>query len=265
MPTKKAKVSVIIPVRDRPELAKIAIESVENQTGDIYIKLIIVDDSELGLQKHFKNQTVIRNKGKHHPSVARNLGLRHVMGDYVSFLDADDFYQPNFLSESIKYIKNNPKSSSSVVLSNKIFSDNISITSKTKILFMNLVKDLLLVIIQWTKNGLGPQWSYLLQLSHQVYKREFIAGIFFDETKPFCEDWYFSSKVMSKGKCAIILKHLANYRYSRSSNTFIDPKRIAVKSKTYQNFYNYLCKSYMSFLSKSIFRLYFGTMLIKNV
>jgi len=183
----------------------------------------------------------------------------------TNLLRLSDFYHPNFLQESIKKIKSNTGLSSSVVLSNKIYSADISIASKVRMSFLNMLKDVLLLIFFIKSGSLTSEWSYLLQLSHQVYKKKLLDGILFDESKPFCEDWYFASKVMSKGRCSIIYKHLTNHRYSTSSNTFVDPERIKIKSKTYRDFYNYMKNSHSSLFSRLVFNIYFGTQLIKNV
>lgn len=98
-------ISVIIPVYNCRKFVSEAIMSVINQPYH-NIEIICIDDgstddSLLILQKLKKQYDFIQivtqtNSGV---SVARNKGIELVNGEYIAFLDADDLWVPNFLTE----------------------------------------------------------------------------------------------------------------------------------------------------------------------
>ena len=96
-------VSVIMPVFNAEKFLPRSIESVIHQTYRT-IELILVNDgssdsSEAICQKYGREDGRIKvvsqkNKG---PAAARNTGVRQATGDFVFFLDADDFIHENAL------------------------------------------------------------------------------------------------------------------------------------------------------------------------
>jgi glycosyltransferase involved in cell wall biosynthesis len=103
------KVSVIIPTYNRRMLVKRAIESVLDQSVEPY-EIIVVDDGSTDDTKKeiIKYGSKIRyiyqeNSGK--PGAARNLGLKHVKGNWIAFLDSDDIWRPDKLKLQTKLIK----------------------------------------------------------------------------------------------------------------------------------------------------------------
>lgn len=102
------KVSVIIPTYHRAECVCRAIDSVLAQTLKD-IEIIVVDDNgintESGKQtadmmkryKDTKNIIYLRHDVNKNGAAARNTGIRHATGEYISFLDDDDIYLPERL------------------------------------------------------------------------------------------------------------------------------------------------------------------------
>ncbi|WP_205474246.1 glycosyltransferase [Nocardioides sp. SYSU D00038] len=96
-------VSVVMPVRNRPDVVRAAIDSVRAQTLDRW-ELVVVDD---GSTDH--TLEVLRGLAEEEPRLtvvaqpwggvcaARNTGLEHARGDYVAFLDSDNTWRPDFL------------------------------------------------------------------------------------------------------------------------------------------------------------------------
>jgi glycosyltransferase involved in cell wall biosynthesis/predicted O-methyltransferase YrrM len=112
---KQGQISVIIPAYNSDKTIIQAIESVFNQTFKA-LEVIVVDDGstdniknlllpyiEKGVIKYFFKE----NGG---PSSARNLGIQKVEGEFVAFLDADDYWHPEKLSKQIDILNKNPKS-----------------------------------------------------------------------------------------------------------------------------------------------------------
>jgi len=97
------KVSVIIPVYNTGEYLNQCLDSLLNQTLQ-NIEIICVDDgstdNSLEILRRYcekdrrMNIISVENKGA---GAARNIGLEKATGEYLSFLDADDFFEKNML------------------------------------------------------------------------------------------------------------------------------------------------------------------------
>lgn len=102
-----AKVSVIIPVYNAECYLRQCLDSVVGQTlRDI--EIICIDDgstdSSVRIIKEYASRDdrlrLIRQKNRG-AGAARNQGLREASGDYLSFLDADDFFEPAMLEKVV--------------------------------------------------------------------------------------------------------------------------------------------------------------------
>lgn len=97
-------VSVIIPTYNRAELVVQAIQSVRAQTWE-QVQIIVVDDGStddtIAALAQFSEILLLTQK-RGGQAKARNHGLSHARGEYVSTLDSDDFWQPTFLERSIE-------------------------------------------------------------------------------------------------------------------------------------------------------------------
>ena len=99
----EALVSVIIPVHNVSPYLREALDSVIYQTYK-NLEILVIDDgstdgSGIICDKYLSDPRVIvihqDNRGL---SGARNTGLDHATGDYISFLDSDDVYHPNMIN-----------------------------------------------------------------------------------------------------------------------------------------------------------------------
>ena len=103
--------SIIIPTYNRANLISKAIQSVIDQTYGNW-ELIIVDDGSIDnteeVVRSFKEPRIKYFKKKHEErSIARNFGTEKANGTYLSFLDDDDYYLPEFLEEFNNSIESN--------------------------------------------------------------------------------------------------------------------------------------------------------------
>ena len=108
------KVSVIIPAYNRSNYILEAIQSVLEQKY-ASIEIIIVDDGSTDDTKDkvlpFVGKEWIRyiyqkNKGR---SAARNKGLVAAKGDYITFLDSDDIFEPGKIEIQVDYLRRHPE------------------------------------------------------------------------------------------------------------------------------------------------------------
>ena len=106
-------VSVVMPTYKRSEMLSRAIDSVLSQTYT-NIELLLVNDNEPDddYTRELQRRVVIYNsdsrfklilQDKHvNGAVARNVGIRRAQGEYVAFLDDDDWWEPNKIEEQVK-------------------------------------------------------------------------------------------------------------------------------------------------------------------
>lgn len=103
-------ISVIIPYHNRFEKLQRCLHSVLNQSFSNFEVLIVDDASEnpLLLDDHPKVR-IFRNTENRGPGFSRNVGLSHAQGNFIAFLDSDDYWHPDFLKISYKTFLEHPK------------------------------------------------------------------------------------------------------------------------------------------------------------
>jgi glycosyltransferase involved in cell wall biosynthesis len=100
-------VSIIIPYFNRPKKIIRCLESVLSQSFQDFEILIIDDYSKLALDLNIDDSRikVYRNNKNLGPGLSRNVGLDNAKGEYVAFLDSDDYWHTEFLCETTKVLK----------------------------------------------------------------------------------------------------------------------------------------------------------------
>ena len=188
------KISVIIPVYNSSTYLRKCLDSVVNQTlKDIEIIIIndgSTDDSKNIIEEYtgkYKNIIFIdqENKGI---GKTRNIGIKRATGEYITFVDSDDYIKENMLEEYYKYAR---KHNFDLVIGSYIKKIN-----NKEIIFEN----------NKFKTGnvkTTPQILYLIEYGPwaKLYKRELLTNnnIYFDEKRKY-EDMPFVSKTLLKSK-----------------------------------------------------------------
>ncbi len=106
--------SVVIPVYNREDLIGKVIQCVLNQTFKS-CEVVVVDNFSSDntvlkvkeLQKQYSNIKLICNPENLERCISRNLGIQHSQGEYICFLDSDDFWLDNHLQEMVDFISIN--------------------------------------------------------------------------------------------------------------------------------------------------------------
>ncbi|WP_096603790.1 glycosyltransferase [Calothrix sp. NIES-2100] len=106
------KVSIIIPVYKAEKYVAATVQAALNQTYKNLEILIIDDESpdksiEICQQFTDSRIRIIRQKNRGLPG-ARNTGIRHAQGDYLTFLDADDIWLPEKVEKHVNHLENSP-------------------------------------------------------------------------------------------------------------------------------------------------------------
>lgn len=103
-------ISVIIPTYNREETLSKAINSVLQQTYKNW-ELIIIDDASTDhtdrLIKQYNDTRIkyFRNKDNQGANYCRNLGAKYARGEFLAFLDSDNYWVPQKLEKEVMEIK----------------------------------------------------------------------------------------------------------------------------------------------------------------
>ena len=108
---KKTQVSVIIPVFNGSLLIGRCLDSIFNQEGPFKLEVIVIDDgstdNSLDLIRSYSKPIILLTQFNQGPASARNKGIEVAVGKYLAFLDADDYWLPDFLKETVNFLENN--------------------------------------------------------------------------------------------------------------------------------------------------------------
>ena len=221
--------SIVVPVYNVEKYVRRCILSIINQNDNYFkdIELIIVNDGTedqsvekiLDLVNSYDNITLVNqeNKGL---SEARNAGLALAKGDYIWFVDSDDWIEPNSLKKIYPYLDG---VNDVVVLGAQKVSDS-SVESAN--VFFNKVKKMSGVDAYFY----GIAQTHTAQFS--VYRKSFLEknNLYF-MSGIYHEDEEFCPKVSYLSKCIAYLPYTIYNLYvaigdgRQSITTVLKPKR----------------------------------------
>jgi glycosyltransferase involved in cell wall biosynthesis len=202
-------VTVIIPVYNGERFIRRALNSVFKQTHPLH-QVIVIDDGskdstkEIVADEYGESVMLIcqQNAG---PSKARNAGLWAATGEFVAFLDADDWWEPEKIASQIRILKAHPDAVGNYT-GLRIMSDvGVHLEDRKPVDPVSLVPTL-----RWCNPGLPPS-SALLKRS-AVNK---LAGGF-DENLLGSEDWNFWFRLKAEGPFCVCPEPLTYYQTSAS-------------------------------------------------
>lgn len=105
--------SVIIPCYNSCQLMERGLLSLEQQTYQQF-EVVFVDDCSLDytyklLLEYCRKSNlccrVLQNVKNSGPGISRNYGIREARGEYIAFLDSDDWYEPDYLEQMYQTIR----------------------------------------------------------------------------------------------------------------------------------------------------------------
>ena len=186
------KISVIIPAYNTAKYIKRCIVSLLNQTYK-NIEIIVINDGStdntLEMAKQF-NITVL-DKENGGVSSARNMGLKIATGDYICFVDADDYVEKNYIESVVNILNEN----------------NYDIV-ETPLLFEASIKNKIVNYTEYKLEGEKKSFNFdqeyfnneLRYVIGVFYRKETIYNIYFDESVRCYEDGMFNLKAKLNSK-----------------------------------------------------------------
>lgn len=252
------RISIIIPVYNTEMYIKRCLQSILTQTYQNF-EIIIVDDGStdrsIEICKEFalKSRKIkilhIENSGV---SAARNIGIRHSTGNYICFIDSDDFIDC-FLFE--KVISCFTMYNCDMVK----FGATIVHNSENKIVYD--VKNCNVEIFN-TSNALqeyfyGNEKKLKVQVWSGVYRKELFKNIEFPIGKAY-EDSYVTPHLIVKSEIIVYLDYPGYFYYMRSASimhTGLTESKIAaydlykilfdVVCKPFPEYENFICEKWV--------------------
>ena len=225
-------ISVIVPVYNVERYIRQCVESILEQTyADL--EIILVDDGSTdgsgSICDEYKlkdNRVVVIHKCNGGLSEARNAGLDIARGEYIGFVDSDDYIEPDMYEvlyknceryaadlAAARFVKFNTQGEV-----RKNFTENIEVFSREEMLRLFIVGD--------------RRYEITMSVWDRLYKRELISDLRFPVGKCY-EDIVFSTKVIEKSKINVYIdRALYHYRLrgdSISGEDFNDYNRAPLR------------------------------------
>lgn len=195
-------VTVIIPVYNAAPYLKKCLASICQQTLKA-IEIIAINDGStddsLSILHQFALQDqriIIHNKSNGGVSHARNIGINKARGQYVTFVDADDWIEPSMLEQLYSAIQETKTeiAKCDVFVDGKNDGNRLNYPSTVNALF-DPQKCLHLLFTEFNEKHFGFACC-------KLYSKAFLdqCGIRFEEDMNFSEDVLFITKAITKSK-----------------------------------------------------------------
>jgi glycosyltransferase involved in cell wall biosynthesis len=223
-----------------------SIQSVLNQTYKDFELLVIIDgspDNSKEIAETFNDTRItIFEKQNGGLSDARNYGLERAKGEFIYFLDSDDWIEPNLLEDTISVFEK--KDIDFVIfgyfLDEEDLEGNVISTKEVSTRDIQFVKnngDLDLDVN--TMNILGYAWNKLYRVSFLK-----VNNIIFDKGVSLVEDILFNSKVYKESNTLTFIDKRLYHYINRPSESLIKTfhknsfELYLEKSKSIESFLN---------------------------
>lgn len=210
-------ISIIIPCYNAEKTIKRCLESVISQTYK-NIEIVIINDGSIdktdSIIKKYINDNRIKyyNRSNHGIGKTRNFGIKEATGEYITFLDSDD-YLPNDAIDNLYKLAQ--KNKLDLVVSD-YYVDNKNIKSeKIKSFPITNVKN-------------NPNLIFDINLApwNKLYKKELIENIKFEENLKYEDAPFVIESIIKAKRIGKLDKETYYYVVNSNSETTIRDERI---------------------------------------
>ena len=224
------KISVVVPIYNSEKYLHKCIDSLLGQTYS-NIEIVLVDDGSTDSSPKIcddyamlDNRVKVIHQKNARIGAARNRGLDAVSGDYITFIDSDDFLELNAYEKCISLIAQyNPD----IIQWDLTFvtqddcKDIIPNRKNSEYIELILDRDSYLEkLFQW--KDMDPRFNHIWTASHcvwsKMFKAELFEGVRFPLDKEY-EDEMILHKVMFNSKKSVVINERFSNYLLRSSST----------------------------------------------
>lgn len=211
------KVSIIVPCYNVEEYIEKGLNSLVKQSLK-EIEIILINDGSkdntLNILKEYEkkdNRIIVIDKKNEGVSKARNNGLDTAKGEYIAFMDSDDWLEVDALK--IMYEKAKEENYDIVAC------DTMAVYPNKKQLIKSGIED-----NQQNKKLMIDAYAVIW---NKIYKKEILKNITFNTNLTFCEDVLFLYQIYERvKKIASVNKPLYNYLQRKNSLTYTYDKKL---------------------------------------
>lgn len=206
-------VSIVVPVYGVENYISECVDSLLDQDYK-NIEIILVDDESpdqcpvicnIYAQKDNRVRVIHQKNGG--AGKARNTGLANVRGDYICFVDSDDYVSRNYVSTLVETLETNE--------ADIAVADYYSIYKNEMVAGVHPVERKVYTDKEYLLHFL-QNWSCSL-IWNKIFKREVLQGIQFVEGRKIDDEFFTYQAVMNASKIASIDKYIYFYRMRISS------------------------------------------------
>lgn len=215
---KQLKVSIIVPIHNSFQYLHKCIESCLNQTLE-EIEIILIDDASSDSSPTLIEEYAIKYPDKIvpiyleenlHQGGARNRGIQVARGEYIAFVDSDDWIELT-MCEELYYAA---KTQNADMAGGNCF---ISTENSDKSEQLNYIT------VEFGEQNIDNLQKYLSGQGffwNRIYKREYVLknNIFFPE-RIFYEDAYFNFMTALYANCVVKVEKCFYHYYQRTNST----------------------------------------------
>ncbi|MFD0940104.1 glycosyltransferase family 2 protein [Pedobacter boryungensis] len=211
------KVSIIVPCYNQAKYLEQCFSSLINQTYANWECILVDDGSTDHTEKVGKEWAQKDARIKYYKksngglSSARNFGLNHITGDFIQFLDADDFLAPSKFEKSLSQVT--VKDNTVIITNFLLFDDN---KQKEKPAYCKLEQNCFnqeAILMEWDKR-------FTIPINCALFPSNLTANYLFREDLKAKEDWIFWLQIYQHEPQTIFINEpLAFYRENTSGMT----------------------------------------------
>lgn len=214
------KISVIIPVYNGEKYIKRCIDSIKKQTFNDW-EIILVDDGSKDKTGVICDSYALEDKrikvfhkSNGGVSVARNFGIDKAIGDYITFVDCDDWIEKDFFEKVVNFLT---KDSVDILITGFIFDKN----GVSKNIFKGKYAEILCE--QKKQVEFFKQDKFSWTVYDKFFKRDIIRFFKFNKHIKIGEDMLFFWQVLNFAKNVGYLP-LYDYHYDISASNTMTSK-----------------------------------------
>ncbi|SEF75608.1 Glycosyltransferase involved in cell wall bisynthesis [Bryocella elongata] len=199
-----AAIAVVIPVYNGENFIGRALDSVFAQTLQP-VEIFVIDDGSTDgtlalLTERYAGRVTLIRQANRGPSVARNAGIRAATAEFIAWLDADDWWQPEKLERQAAALHANPTASASYTGLRMYDEDSGKVWNQAAMGQSRVAERLRTCNPSLTPSCLMARRRALV----------IIGG--FNETRHGCEDWVLAKDLADVGPLLPVDEPLTNYR-----------------------------------------------------